>query len=165
MLIVSLVLFVGGLGLLWFFSHQMMSLAQILVSLVLVGAGMGLSAGLVDGIALSVVKPQEVGRAAGILNTFRLGSEAIAVAVYGSLMSGTIFHALSSQPTPQGTTAKQYLVDVVSGNTSAVGKQAAWFESIYAHAFTHTLQVLLIISLLISLSVVIMLRNRQRNAP
>lgn len=160
LLIVSLVLFVGGLALLWIFSHQTMSLAQILISLILVGSAMGLSAGLVDGIALSVVEAQEVGRAAGILNTFRLGSEAIAVAIYGSLISGTLFHALSSQPTPQGMTAKQYLADVVSGNASAVGKQAAWFERIYNLAFTHTLQVLLIISLLITLPILMMLRNR-----
>ncbi|XTZ37864.1 MFS transporter [Salmonella enterica] len=162
LLIVSLLLFIGGLGLLWVFSHDIMPLNKILVSLLLVGSGMGLSAGLVDGIALSVVEPQEVGRAAGILNTFRLGSEAIAVAVYGSLMSGSIFHALSSQPTPQGMGAKQYLANVISGNavSSVQGQQTNWLENVYAQAFTHTLQVLLAIALIISLSVIIMLRNR-----
>lgn len=162
LLIISLFLFVGGLLLLWIFSQSSMSLIQIVTSLLLIGSGMGLSAGLVDGIALSVVDPQEVGRAAGILNTFRLGSEAIAVAIYGSLMSSSIFHALSSHLVPEGTTTRQYLADVVSGNAfaSASGQQAAWFESLYTQAFTHTLQVLLVISLVISLSVLVMMRTK-----
>ncbi|WP_455425616.1 MFS transporter [Dryocola sp. LX212] len=163
LLIVSLFLFVGGLGLLWIFSHDVMPLPRILLCLLLVGAGMGLSAGLVDGIALSAVEPQEVGRAAGILNTFRLGSEAIAVAVYGSLMSGSISRFLSSQPTPEGMNAKQYLADVVSGSTPAAVR-GDWFESIYTLAFTHTLQVMLIIALIISLSVIFMLQNRSVGA-
>ncbi|GGU72808.1 MFS transporter [Kitasatospora aureofaciens] len=51
------------------------------------GAGMGLSAGLVDGQALALVDPAKAGMAAGFLNTLRLGSEAVAVAVYGSALA------------------------------------------------------------------------------
>ncbi|MFH9348993.1 MFS transporter [Kitasatospora sp. NPDC017646] len=51
------------------------------------GAGMGLSAGLVDGQALAMVDPAKAGMAAGFLNTLRLGSEAVAVAVYGSALA------------------------------------------------------------------------------
>ncbi|ENG3300064.1 MFS transporter [Salmonella enterica] len=165
LLVISLVLFVGGLLLLWIFNQGSMSMWQILLSLLLVGAGMGLSAGLVDGIALSVVSPHEVGRAAGILNTFRLGSEAIAVAIYGSLMSTGIFHALASKPVPEGSTANQYLADVVSGNafTSAGAEQTDWLESVYTQAFSNTLLVMLIISLVISLSVVLMIRCKKVN--
>ncbi|ELX2843788.1 MFS transporter [Salmonella enterica] len=165
LLVISLVLFVGGLLLLWIFNQGSMSMWQILLSLILVGAGMGLSAGLVDGIALSVVSPHEVGRAAGILNTFRLGSEAIAVAIYGSLMSTGIFHALASKSAPEGSTANQYLADVVSGNafTSAGAEQTDWLESVYTQAFSNTLLVMLIISLVISLSVVLMIRCKKVN--
>lgn len=163
LLVISLILFVGGLMLLWVFNQGSMSLAQILFSLFLVGSGMGLSAGLVDGIALSVVSAHEVGRAAGILNTFRLGSEAIAVAIYGSLMSTGIFHALDSKPVPEGVTANQYLADVVSGNAfvSASSEQTDWLESIYTQAFSNTLLVMLIISLVISFSVVLMIRCKK----
>lgn len=107
---------------------------------------MGLSAGLLDGIALSVVSVHKVGRAAGILNTFRLGSEAIAVAIYGSLMSTGIFHLLFSRPVPEGITSKQYLADVVSGNvfSSANADQTDWLESVYTHAFSNTLLLLIV---------------------
>ncbi|MER6251787.1 MFS transporter [Streptomyces sp. NPDC001584] len=59
----------------------------VAVPMLVTGAGMGLSAGLVDGQALDLVDPAKAGMAAGFLNTLRLGSEAIAVAVYGSVLA------------------------------------------------------------------------------
>ncbi|EEN7135497.1 MFS transporter [Salmonella enterica subsp. enterica serovar Newport] len=159
LLVISLVLFVSGLLLLWVFNQISISMAQIILSLLLVGTGMGLSAGLVDGIALSVVPQHEVGRAAGILNTFRLGSEAIAVAIYGSLMSTSVFHALITSPVSGAAVTEQYLADVVSGNafTSANIGQVNWLKNIYTDALSHTLLVLLVISLIISLSAATMM--------
>ncbi|MFF7341607.1 MFS transporter [Streptomyces sp. NPDC008163] len=58
------------------------------VPMLLTGAGMGLSAGLVDAQALALVDPAKAGMAAGFLNTLRLGSEAVAVAVFGSAVAG-----------------------------------------------------------------------------
>jgi MFS family permease len=166
LLIVSLVLFIVGLLLLWAFSAGDISLGEIILCLLLVGSGMGLSAGLVDGIALSVVDHHEVGRAAGILNTFRLGSEAIAVAIYGSLMATGIFNALGSQPTPAGESGKQFIADVVSGNAFArvSGQESSILENIYTQAFSHTLLVLLAISLVASLFIVLMMRNKAAKA-
>ncbi|MDJ0362502.1 hypothetical protein [Rhodococcus sp. H29-C3] len=46
--------------------------------------------GLVDGQALALVPVEKVGMAAGVVNTFRLGSEAIAVAVYASILTGVV---------------------------------------------------------------------------
>ncbi|MER7171161.1 MFS transporter [Streptomyces mesophilus] len=62
------------------------SLLAMAVPMLVTGAGMGLSAGLVDGQALGLVEPEKAGMAAGFLNTLRLGSEAIAVAVFGSAL-------------------------------------------------------------------------------
>ncbi|WP_369182719.1 MFS transporter [Streptomyces sp. Y1] len=66
------------------------------------GAGMGLSAGLVDGQALALVDPAKAGMAAGFLNTLRLGSEAVAVAAYGSALAtalgARIRDGIGSQP-------------------------------------------------------------------
>ncbi|MFD5786208.1 MFS transporter [Streptomyces sp. NPDC127037] len=58
--------------------------------MLLTGAGMGLSAGLVDAQALALVEPAKAGMAAGFLNTLRLGSEAVAVAVFGSAVAGLV---------------------------------------------------------------------------
>ncbi|WP_127960414.1 MFS transporter [Serratia microhaemolytica] len=162
LLVTSLVLFVGGLLLLWTFNQGNISIAQILISLLLVGAGMGLSAGLVDGVALSVVSSHEVGRAAGILNTFRLGSEAIAVAIYGSLMSIGIFRSLDEKYVPEGISAHQYLADVVSGNafSSSSMSHTSWLEKVYTNAFSDTLLVLLVISLILSIAIMWMMRKK-----
>ncbi|WP_424643146.1 MFS transporter [Embleya sp. AB8] len=54
--------------------------------LILLGAGVGLNFGLVDGAVLTVVAPEATGTAAGFLNTIRLGSEAIAIAAAGAAL-------------------------------------------------------------------------------
>ncbi|WP_327269319.1 MFS transporter [Streptomyces sp. NBC_01218] len=70
------------------------SLAAMALPMLVTGAGMGLSAGLVDGQALGMVEPAKAGMAAGFLNTLRLGSEAIAVAVFGSVLASlTVGHS------------------------------------------------------------------------
>ncbi|KOV38667.1 hypothetical protein ADK60_02100 [Streptomyces sp. XY431] len=71
-------------------------LAWMALPLVVVGAGFGLQAGLVDGEALAQVPEHEAGMGAGWINTVRLGSEAIAVSMFGSLFAsfvGTATHA------------------------------------------------------------------------
>lgn len=83
----SLLCLLAGVLLLVMASYPGVSLWQLAAPLLLVGAGMGLSAGLVDGMALKAVAEEKAGMAAGLLNTFRLGSEAIAVALYGSLLT------------------------------------------------------------------------------
>ncbi|MGW0535209.1 MFS transporter [Streptomyces sp. NPDC003032] len=63
------------------------SVAVIALPMIVTGAGMALAAGLVDGQALDLVDPAKAGMAAGFLNTLRLGSEAVAVALYGSILT------------------------------------------------------------------------------
>ncbi|MGW4379530.1 MFS transporter [Kitasatospora sp. NPDC004531] len=65
-------------------------LALVALPMLLTGTGYALAAGLVDGQALALVAPERAGMAAGFLNTMRLGSEAVAVAVYGSLLATVI---------------------------------------------------------------------------
>lgn len=68
--------------------------------MLLTGAGMGLSAGLVDAQALALVEPAKAGMAAGFLNTLRLGSEAVAVAVFGSAVAGLVAGRQETGTTP-----------------------------------------------------------------
>ncbi|MFE0026088.1 MFS transporter [Amycolatopsis sp. NPDC059021] len=56
--------------------------------LLLTGAGMGLSTGLLDGLAISSVRPEQSGMAAGMFNTSRLATETIAIAVVGAVLAG-----------------------------------------------------------------------------
>ncbi|RFU39245.1 MFS transporter, partial [Actinomadura logoneensis] len=54
--------------------------------LLLAGLGAGLSFGINDGLAMSLVAPDRAGMAAGFLNTMRLGSEAIVITVFGAVL-------------------------------------------------------------------------------
>ncbi|MFE6225186.1 MULTISPECIES: MFS transporter [unclassified Streptomyces] len=83
---VSLVCLVVGVAGLSLFSPDV-DIALVALPMLITGAGYALAAGLVDGEALSLIAPERAGMAAGFLNTLRLGSEAIAVAVYGSLLA------------------------------------------------------------------------------
>jgi MFS family permease len=57
--------------------------------LLTMGAGIGLSIGLLDGLAINSVAPARAGTAAGMINTARLASETIAIAVVGSVLATT----------------------------------------------------------------------------
>ncbi|MEU8800158.1 MFS transporter [Spirillospora sp. NPDC048819] len=61
--------------------------AGLAVPLVLTGAGFGLSTGLLDGLAISVVRPEQAGTAAGMFATSRLATETIGIAVVGAMLA------------------------------------------------------------------------------
>lgn len=78
-----------GLILLAFVLYFVAKEVQIILALVLlfaIGVGMGLHAGAIDNLALSSIDSSKAGLGAGVLNSCRLGSEAIGVALYGALM-------------------------------------------------------------------------------
>ncbi|MFE4514841.1 MFS transporter [Kitasatospora sp. NPDC056783] len=85
----SLVLLVVGVVGLQLFEPGV-NLWLVAAPMLVTGTGYALAAGLVDGQALELVAPERAGMAAGFLNTMRLGSEAVAVAVYGSLLATVI---------------------------------------------------------------------------
>lgn len=71
-------------------------LVWMTLPMVVVGIGFGLQAGLIDGEALAQVPEKEAGMGAGWINTVRLGSEAIAVSLFGALFAsfvGSAAHA------------------------------------------------------------------------
>lgn len=119
------------------------SFGMIAVSLLMIGMGMGMSAGLVDGEALGCVGPHETGMAAGLLNTFRLGSEAVAVALYGSLLSAS-------------------LTQLGSGSLEQAGQSQLLNPAISSsqEAFVHTNVVLLTVAFLVSVVSVFLIRGR-----
>ncbi|WP_084531450.1 MFS transporter [Nocardia miyunensis] len=81
------------------------SIALVIVPMILLGLGFGLPIGLVDGHALSVVPAHRAGTAAGLLNFFRIGSEAVFVAGYALILStivGTRLHGAAADDTAAG---------------------------------------------------------------
>lgn len=67
-----------------------LSTVVLAVPLLVIGIGMGISAGLVDGVAITSVEPERAGAAAGVFNTTRLASEALAIAAVGSVLVSLI---------------------------------------------------------------------------
>lgn len=87
-LLMSLLMSAGLITLamiLYFFPTQWQILPVILL-LFIVGVGMGLHAGGIDNLALSSVDSSKAGLAAGVLNSCRLGSEAVGVALQGAFV-------------------------------------------------------------------------------
>ena len=96
-------LILGDLGLLLLRPDG--SLWWIVGPMVLVGFGFGLPIGLVDGEALASVPPHSTGTAAGVLNLFRIGGEALLVAGYAWLLSSLVTDRLSGNPDADATAA------------------------------------------------------------
>ncbi|MFV2175591.1 MFS transporter [Actinomadura sp. LOL_016] len=57
------------------------------VPLALTGAGFGLSTGLLDGLAVTAVRPEQAGTAAGMFSTARLATETVGIAVVGAALA------------------------------------------------------------------------------
>ncbi|MDA3627238.1 MFS transporter [Saccharopolyspora oryzae] len=60
---------------------------HLLVPLVLIGAGVGLSNGILDGLAIGSVPTEQAGAASGTFNTARLVTETIALAAVGAVLA------------------------------------------------------------------------------
>lgn len=166
----SLIALLVGVVALALVSQFGVALWQLAVPLLLVGIGMGLSAGLVDGLALKTVPEQKAGMAAGLLNTFRLGSEAIAVALYGSLLATLLDSQLRgtlSRLAPDPATLQRWIDDVAAGNLTGSlqtlgAEQAATVHSLfiggYDSAFHGVLWALAVILLVLTVVVTWLVR-------
>lgn len=135
-------LLLGNLGVLLLAPDR--SVAWLVVPMVLLGLGFGLPVGLVDGHALAVVPRARAGTAAGLLNFFRIGSEALFVAGYAAVLSLAVGTRLS------GSAAEE----------TAAGQFG--HPDVYRAAFATTVGVL--VGLLVLLTVAIALAGR-RSAP
>ncbi|MGO3325636.1 MFS transporter [Gordonia sp. (in: high G+C Gram-positive bacteria)] len=92
-------LLLGNAGLLLL--SETRSIIWVIVPMFLVGLGFGLPIGLVDGHALAVVPAERAGTAAGLLNFFRIGSEALFVAAYAVLLSRIVRQHLTGAAAEQ----------------------------------------------------------------
>lgn len=140
-----------------------MPVIGIAACLVLIGIGMGMSAGLIDGQALSCVRETEVGMAAGLLNTFRLGSEAIAVAIYGSLISSTVSKIVPDTLSGNNSlSAESWINTISSGNFAVFSQDSPLMEkliAIYNNAFITTNITLTVIAFAFSVLIVFYLNR------
>ena len=67
-----------------------------LLAMLVIGIGIGLPWGLMDGLAVSIVPKERAGMAAGIFNVVRLAGDGMAIAVVGAMMSANIHSGLAT---------------------------------------------------------------------
>ncbi|MGQ4390578.1 MFS transporter [Streptomyces sp. SAS_270] len=117
-----------------------------------IGIGIGVSFGVMDGAAVSSVDAERAGMAAGMFNTMRLAGEAIGIAVAGTLLATftrqQIGSKLDAYPGPYGhqpgALADALNQGQLSGPTDTVpAASRAAFHQIGADAFTSGLHQLL----------------------
>jgi len=102
-------LLVCAVGLFWLIRCAPgMPLGAMVWPLLLIGAGIGLPWGLMDGLAVSVVPRERAGMASGIFNTVRVAGEGIALALVGAgltaLVAARLGHAEAASRAAQRVT-------------------------------------------------------------
>ncbi|RKT84889.1 Major Facilitator Superfamily protein [Saccharopolyspora antimicrobica] len=167
----SLLCLTAGTGWLAAVLHPGIGVAELAGPLIALGVGLGLNFGLVDGAALAAVDVEKTGTAAGLLNTVRLGSEALAIAAAGSalvnLTQQSLGRGLWQLPAYRGT-PEELANDVNAGDLA--GPMSALpadvqqrFFAFVADGFTDSWQVLLwtcaAICALLSAAIAVVLRE------
>ncbi|WP_304350534.1 MFS transporter [Comamonas testosteroni] len=157
-------LLVCAMGLLWLGRCAPGSdLAQMAAPLLLIGLGIGLPWGLMDGLAVAVVPRERAGMATGIFSTVRVAGEGIALAVVGAVLAALLARELTAiWPSMQhGSAVAQMLV---TGNMQAAlalmqGASAAELLKAYGLAFSSLLDVLAGVTVLTAVGVFAFLRS------
>lgn len=81
------------------------SIPTLLAPMVITGLGFGLPIGLVDAHALAAVPARAAGTAAGVLNLFRIGGEAVFVALYAAALTPLVHRQLPDEGVATRTAA------------------------------------------------------------
>jgi MFS family permease len=149
-------------------------LHELAGALLLIGAGIGLPWGLMDGLAVSVVPRERAGMASGIFNTVRVAGEGIALALVGAgltaLVAGRLGHsAAASQAVSQASSqaASQAAQRLTTGDMPQAlallpGVDRAAMLQAYGAAFGSLLCVLAGVTVLTALVVFVFLRGEGR---
>ncbi|RVD59843.1 MFS transporter [Mesorhizobium sp. M2D.F.Ca.ET.185.01.1.1] len=156
-------LLVAAAGLVWL--SRVPAVDSALVSpLVLIGVGIALPWGLMDGLAVSVVPKERAGMAVGIFNTTRVACEGVALAIVMAVLSGFAALQLGDQglaPPAEASSAAQLLVTGNVGGTAQhlpLADASALIQA-YETAFDRLLVVLATITLLTAIVVFLGLRR------
>lgn len=142
------------------------SVVSIAPGLLLIGAGMGLSAGILDGAAVGSVSPERAGTAAGMFNTSRLAGETIGVAVIGTLLVRLVQNELRGSAALQGRSANQAANQVLGGNIAELAEGDNVLTAALSQAFTSALHIvlggMLVIAIITAAIVLILMREDSR---
>ena len=131
--------------------------------LLLIGVGIGLPWGLMDGMALSVVETERAGMATGIFNTVRVSADGVALALAGAMLAGLIGTALARQlPTdlPVLAAASRAALGDIAQATQLLGGHEALLRASYDTAFRQLLNGLAGLAVALAALVPYLLRKK-----
>jgi MFS family permease len=152
--ICGLGLLVSAVGLYWL-SHKPVGSTtfEIMLPLLVIGSGISLPWGLMDGLAVSVVPKERAGMATGIFSTTRVAGEGVAVAIVTAVLSGLTAQRLAASTEGQTTGLNEAAQRLVTGDFATAATMlpdtahAAVLAS-YSAAFSTLLLILTSITIL-----------------
>jgi len=115
--ICGLGLSVSAVGLFWL-SHKPVGSTplDVMLPLLVIGSGISLPWGLMDGLAVSVVPKERAGMATGIFSTTRVAGEGVAVAVVSAVLSGLTAQHLATSTAEQSKSMNEAAQRLVTGD-------------------------------------------------
>ncbi|OHV95967.1 MFS transporter [Janthinobacterium lividum] len=117
--------------------------------LLLIGAGIGLPWGLMDGMALNVLETERAGMATGIFNTVRISADGVALALAGAVLAGLIGTGLARQ-LPAGlpvlAAASRAALGDIQQATQLLGGHETLLRASYDAAFRQLLNGLAVLA-------------------
>ncbi|MFF3248876.1 MFS transporter [Streptomyces sp. NPDC002870] len=175
-LILTLSLVVAAVGAGWLtLIDPDVSVVALVGPLLLLGISMGMTAGLVDGAAITSVQPTQAGAAAGLFNTMRLAGEAFAIAVMSAvLLNSTRSHisdGLSGVEGANGVDAGGVADRVISGDLAGAadtvtGSARSDFLDLLTGSYTDGLHLVLwvVVAICAASAVLVSVMLRERAA-
>ena len=133
--------------------------------LIVIGAGISLPWGLMDGLAISVAPVERAGMAAGIFNTTRVAGEGLALAIVAALLASFVLKALQGLPGVSAGQAALAAPLLAAGHLHESAQLLLQCDEqalvhIYGEAFRRLLKILAGISTLTALLIPACLRQR-----
>lgn len=125
----------------------------VLAPMAMIGIGISLPWGLMDGLAVSVVPTERAGMATGIFSTTRVAGEGIALAAVSAVLSALTSSYLSAENTVSASGTIAAAQSLVTGDLSAAAMSVPWIDHTtliqgYASAFEVLLLILAAITVL-----------------
>lgn len=136
-----------AVGLFWLGVVLDSGVSNAVMPMALIGIGIGLPWGLMDGMAVSVVEKERAGMATGIFNAVRVSADGIAIAVAGALLATFIQWGLFDAATNfaphqiMEASSRAALGDLQNAGNQLPG-QSELLRHEYANAFRHLLFIL-----------------------
>lgn len=158
-------LLLAAAGLAWL--AQMLgnaSHAALAWPLLLIGIGIGLPWGLMDGMALNVVETQRAGMATGIFNTVRISADGVALALAGAVLASLIAAPLARQlpaDLPLLAAASRAALGDIGQAAQLLPGQEALLRASYDAAFRQLLGLLAGLGVALAALVLFLLRKKR----